>query len=52
MGLLWFFIGLICSIWAASDASERGKSGCLVFLLVLFLGPIGLIAWLIFRPEK
>jgi len=37
--------------WAAYDASRRKKSAVLVFLLVLFLQfPMGLIAWLVFRP--
>jgi hypothetical protein len=39
-------------IWAYGDAEKRGKSGCLVALLVIFLSwPIGLIAWLVFRPD-
>jgi len=51
-GIIWFVIGVICSIWAYEDACERESAGCLVFLLVLFLGPIGLIIWLIIRPKK
>jgi hypothetical protein len=50
--IIWLAIGLIASIWASSDASDRGKSGCLVFLLVFLGGPIGLIIWLLIRPEK
>ena len=39
-------------VWAYGDAERRGKSGCLVALLVLLLSwPVGLIAWLIFRPN-
>lgn len=52
LGIIWILIVLVCSIWAATDASSRGKSGCLVFILVLFLGPIGLIIWLLIRPEE
>ena len=38
--------------WAADDARSRGKSGCLVALLVALLPwPLGLIAWRVFRPE-
>lgn len=51
MGFLWFLIWLGCGIWAATDASERGKSGCLVFLLIFLLGPVGLIIWLLIRPN-
>lgn len=40
-------------IWAYADAERRDKSGCLVALLVLFLSwLLGLIAWLVFRPEE
>lgn len=52
MGIIWFLFGFICSIWAAMDAVDRGKSGCLVFILVFLLGPIGLVIWLLIRPEK
>jgi len=40
-------------VWAYNDAERRGKSGCLVALLVFLLTwPMGLIIWLIFRPEN
>lgn len=51
MGVIMFLLWIICGAWAASDASSRGKSGCLVFLLVLLGGPIGLIIWLIIRDS-
>ncbi len=39
-------------IWVASDAEARGKSALPVVLLVALLSwPLGLIAWLIFRPK-
>ena len=50
--IVWLLIGLIASIWASADASDRDKSGCLVFILVFFGGPLGLIIWLLIRPEK
>jgi multisubunit Na+/H+ antiporter MnhB subunit len=38
--------------WAFQDARRRRKSGVLVALLVAFLSwPIGLVAWLVFRPS-
>jgi hypothetical protein len=52
MGIIWFIIGFIGAIWAAMDATDRGKSGCLVFVLILLLGPIGILLWLVFRPEE
>jgi len=48
-GMLGLWIGT--SNWAARDASRRGKAGCLVGLLVLFTWPIGLLFWLIARPD-
>ena len=39
-------------LWAtARDARRRGKSPLLVILLVLISFPLGLIVWLLFRPE-
>ncbi|MFO7975966.1 MAG: hypothetical protein R6V12_15180 [Candidatus Hydrogenedentota bacterium] len=43
---------IISAVWAYGDAERRGKSGCLVAILVLFLSwPLGFILWLVFRPE-
>ena len=51
IGVLFVYIWSIG--WAYGDAEARGKSGCLVVLLVLFLTwPVGLIVWLIFRPNN
>ncbi len=58
-GLFGLFIFLFAAfiifyppIWAYGDAEKRGKSGCLVALLVFLLAfPVGLIIWLIIRPE-
>jgi apolipoprotein N-acyltransferase len=50
--LLLFGLFIWSIIWSYSDAEERGKSGCLVALLVALLSwPIGLIVWLVFRPS-
>lgn len=39
--------------WVYRDAERRGKPGCAVVLMVLFLGwPISLLVWYIFRPEN
>lgn len=40
-------------VWAARDAEERGRPSWLVGLFVLLLAwPLGLILWLIVRPER
>lgn len=54
--LLVFVIALFplgTSIWAGVDASDRGKPGCLVALLVFFIGwPFSLLLYLFIRPER
>lgn len=49
-----FLAAFIASVgWAARDAEKRGKSGCLVALLVAFITwPLSLLMWVAFRPER
>ncbi len=54
----WLIVTTLCFALIAliiqacwTDARRRGKSPLLVTLAVLFLFPLGLIAWLLFRPE-
>lgn len=51
--LILFLLPVIwLHVWVYQDAENRGKSGCLVLLLVLLVSfPIGIIAWLVFRPD-
>jgi len=50
LAIIVLYIGSI--IWAFGDAQARGKSGCLVALIVAFLQwPFGLLAWIVFRPR-
>jgi len=57
---MWMFpVILLCVLsllavlmgFAWLDARKRGKSPVLVTLLVISTFPVGLIAWLLFRPE-
>lgn len=53
IGLIVFFIYIATVVWAYSDGNARGKSGCLVALLVALLSwPIGLLIWIVLRPNK
>jgi hypothetical protein len=47
------FLVLLFAIVSAcvADARRRGKSPLLVILAVFFCFPLGLILWLLFRPE-
>jgi hypothetical protein len=37
--------------WSIQDAKLRGKSPLLISLAVVLFFPLGLLAWLIFRPQ-
>lgn len=52
-GTFFLVVYLGSIIWAYQDAQQRGKSGCLVALLVsLFSWPFGLLIWFVFRPDR
>jgi hypothetical protein len=52
------FLTALCAVvvlfgyveWAVRDARRRHKSGFLVAAAVLLFFPLGLVAWLLFRP--
>lgn len=48
-----FFVILPCLTIKAcvADAQRRGKSPLIVTVAVFFFFPLGLILWLLFRPE-
>ncbi len=53
LGIGLLILYLFSIVWAYGDAQQRGKPGCLVALLVTFLSwPLGLLAWVIFRPDS
>ena len=53
VALVIFGLYIFSIIWSFRDAEARGKSGCLVALLVAFLSwPLGLILWVVFRPNE
>lgn len=47
----WLISPLLLTGWAVTDAKRRNRSPLLVALFVVLFFPIGLIAWLLFRPE-
>lgn len=52
IGIAIVCIPIYSAVWAYGDAEQRGKPGCLVAILVLFFSwPLGLILWIVFRPE-
>jgi len=48
--LLAFWIWAV--IWVYRDAEERKGMGCLIAILVVLTGPIGLLLWVLLRPER
>jgi Na+/H+-dicarboxylate symporter len=47
----FLFLLFISIRMLATDARRRGKSSILVVLLALVSFPLGLLIWLVFRPE-
>lgn len=47
-----FALQIYSCVWACGDADRRGKSGVLIGLLVFFTWPLGLLIWLVARPEQ
>ncbi|MBZ5583555.1 MAG: hypothetical protein LAQ30_15375 [Acidobacteriia bacterium] len=47
---LLLFVAVVLILWAIKDAMSRRKSPLLVVIAVVFFFPVGLIAWLLFRP--
>ena len=43
-------VHVVCASWAINDALKRGKSALLVVALLTFLGPFGVLPWLLLRP--
>jgi hypothetical protein len=39
-------------VMCAADAKRRGKSPLVVSLMVILFFPVGLLAWLVFRPKN
>jgi uncharacterized RDD family membrane protein YckC len=46
LGIMWWTVQ-VC----AADARRRGKSPLLVTILIFVAFPLGLLLWLVFRPE-
>ena len=51
MLILTLAVALVIGRWAWVDARMRGKSPLLVCILVVCVFPLGLLTWLIFRPD-
>jgi hypothetical protein len=49
--LAHFLAWIVAMFWVYSDAEERGQSGCLMSLLVFFVGWVGIIIWLVLRQS-
>lgn len=49
--LLMFVVWIFLAIWVYKDAKKRDENAILWLLIVFFLGIIGLIIWLVIRPD-
>ena len=46
---VWIWSG----VWAARDATNRGKPGVIVALLVMLVSwPLSILVWIVLRPEN
>jgi hypothetical protein len=53
MGIVVLTFVIWSVVWAYFDARRRGKPGWLVALVVLLMvWPVGLILWLLLRPQS
>ena len=51
--LIGGLLAVFSSAWAYHDARNRGKPPLLIAALVLLVAwPLGLVLWLIFRPDR
>ena len=52
VSLMALVIMVISYVWMYRDAEKRGKSGCLVILVMLLFAvwPLNLIVWVVCRP--
>jgi MFS family permease len=50
VGIIPLIISILIGWWMSKDATKRGKSGGLWFIIGFFLGLLGLIIWLVIRP--
>ena len=48
------FVTFIAAIfaWGVGDSQKRGQTGCFFLIMFAFLGPLGVLVWLLVRPAK
>jgi len=52
-GIAYLGVYIWSLIWLYNDAQRCGKNGCLLTLLIgLLLWPLGLLVWLLARPDR
>ncbi len=49
--LIPFIIGILIAVWMYKDAKKRDENAILWLIIGIFLGIIGLIIWLVVRPD-
>lgn len=50
--IFWLIIAVLLCVWVYRDAKTRGENAALWLIIVLIAGIIGLIVWLIVRPNR
>jgi len=53
MGFAMLALLIWSLVWVYSDAERRGRSGCVIALLVFLVGwPLSLVLWTVARPDE
>ena len=49
--LVWFVLGIVLAIWVYKDAKRRGLDATLWLVIVILIGPIGVVIYLVSREH-
>jgi len=49
---IWLIMGWLFCFWVTRDAEARGMDSTIYLTIIIFMGPIGLIIYLLSRKKK
>ena len=49
---IWLIMGWLFCFWVTRDAEARGMDSTICLTIIIFMGPIGLIIYLLSRKKK
>ena len=48
---VWFTVCILLAIWVHRDAKANGQSGLLWAIIVVLLGPLGIVVYFYLKPK-